>query len=59
MPTELAQLVDAAMLLALPDVLGEPEPDPEKAKDKSVRFRLLERIVTEWVSARAGEPVAP
>lgn len=44
-PVSLVEPIEYALALALPRVLGTPHPDPERAKDKDVRFRLLEHIV--------------
>lgn len=54
MPAELAELAEAALVMALPRALDdEPNPDKSKAKDRDVRFRCLEVILTEWVQQNA------
>jgi len=53
-PEELAQLVEAALVMALPAALpDEPDPNPARTKDRNVRFQCLEVIVTEYVQNNA------
>lgn len=50
-PTDLLPLIEAALVLALPNALDKPatEIQQEKAKDRNVRFLCLEQIVTEYI----------
>ena len=53
-PAELLELIEVALVMALQKALPEePAPAKERARDKDVRFRCLETIVTEWVQANA------
>lgn len=54
-PVSMGPLIDQALKAALPEVLEEPTPDEDRIHDPSVRFRLLERILAEFVVARQGE----
>lgn len=53
-PAELLELIDAALVMALPKALpDELVAPPERARDKDARFRCLEVIITEWVQDHA------
>lgn len=55
MPAELAELVEAALVMALPEALpDEDAPDHSRARDKDARFRCLEIIATDWVQRHAN-----
>lgn len=47
-PESVATLFEAALARTLPIVVGEPDPDPELAKDPSVRFRCVEVLARDY-----------
>jgi hypothetical protein len=53
-PKELRGVIEAALVKALPAVLNEPHPDPERAKDKDVRFRCLEVMAQQFLLSVPG-----
>lgn len=63
-PVELDALIEAALILALPEALqievppGVPLPtlDPERAKQKDTRFRCLEVLVRSYLTSREQAP---
>lgn len=48
-PASLMPLIDAALVQALPDALGDPTAPPARAHDPDVAFRCLERILVSYV----------
>lgn len=59
-PVDMEELVDGMLLKVLPDVLGSPHADPERVKDRDVKFRALEicaaHVLSSYVPGEDKEP---
>lgn len=54
-PVETEQVIEESLVLALSEILREPNPDPARAKDRDVRGQCLEVVAASFIASHGGD----